>query len=232
MPNENVPIIAQENPVVPVVNTEVDPIATPPFSFVLKYNHKEEIITDEQELRNLAQMGRNYPVLKAKLDEMETTQSKLKLQEDATKYVEENGVVIPEEDNITYYQAKQAEQAQKALNTQTQKFLQNNPTATITPEMIADFKENGIPFHTSYELNSEKAIKSQLLLDIETLQTKLKTFETNANNDNSAVGSVGGGAVQEKEIFSMKEIDQMSREEIRKNIDKVNRSLTYNSQRK
>lgn len=227
-----------ETPVTPVVETtpavETTPVIPPveqvtPQPFLkIKYNHVEEEL-DEETARNLAQMGKKFPELKAKLDAIEAEKQNEKLQLEADEFYIDKGILI--DDPITrlnYYKVEKEIKEKQALDNQFNVLKSKYPTLkdeNITPDMIANFKEKGIPFIASYELNSEKSSKSDLERRLAEAESKLATIAKNEENKGSAVGSASNGGSSDTVELTAESLDKMSQKEMASRWEEITKFL-------
>ncbi len=172
-----------------------------PFRLMVKFNHKE-LELDEENAKLLAQKGLNYDKVKAQLDDLMSTN------EDYDKALENE------------------DHSQDELVS----FFQKYPTvnATDIPQEVLEAYQGGVPLTYAYESFNQKSEIEKLTNELNELKSSRKVEITNAQNKQTATGSVSGfGNVNTDDVYTEDELNSLSKSELSSNLDKALKSMTF-----
>lgn len=178
-----------------------------PFRLMVKFNHKE-LELDEENAKLLAQKGLNYDKVKAQLDDLMST----KVDDSQENSENEDG---PQNELMDFFQKY------PAVN------------AVDIPEAVIEAYSQGIPITIAYENFMQKSEIERLTNELNELKTLHSVERTNAQNKETATGSVSSfGNVNIDDIYTEEELNSLSKGELSGNLDKALKSMTFWSKMK
>ena len=198
-----------------------------PFRLKVKYNH-DEMILDEEQARALSQKGLNYDKVKTTLDSL--------LDEATAQQMEQKFLQSGYATKTEYLNALLNPQPAEIISSrQITSFFERHPqvNASDIPKSVIEDCLEGVPLCTAFESHLKDDTIQTLNCKVEILENELKKTQENIQNVQSSAGAVNGYNVTGSDsIYSEDELNELSGSELKTNLDKAIKSMTFWSKKR